>query len=209
MRPVPHHAREVLWQHADGIGLEFVRVSESASVVQADGTILTVRDGAPLRVRYAINCAPDWTVQAVVVSVVGGGLADLLEPEAPWIRNAAGGFACSLKHDGAGGWSNTVGGAALPALEGCTLVGLAGSVFTCTLAIRAASSRGIDEVCVVQVTGPRESPRGVELHIMPLAREGAWRLGPRAPADIACGDITVDAEGIVLDVPGVAQRLGG
>ena len=122
MRPTPHQTRELLWQAADGPGLEFTRVSESASVIQIDGTVLGMRSGMPYRVRYAINCTPEWIVQAVVVSVVCLDLEDLLVPETPWIRNAAGGFSLSLKHEGDGKWANTGGGAALPALEGCTVV---------------------------------------------------------------------------------------
>lgn len=206
MRPTPHTTRELLWQHTDGVGLEFARVSESDTVVQIDGTVLGVRGGVPYRLRYAINCAPSWIVQAVVVSVVCVDLDDCVAPEAPWIRNAAGGFSCSLKHDGAGHWSNTVGGAALPDLDGCTTVDLAGAVLTNTLALRASATASF-EVGAAWIDGPRQG--------MPLAaRQRYTALGGgahryenlRGGADLT---FTADGGGFVLDYPGVARRIAG
>ncbi len=213
-RPTPHHTRELLWQQADGLGLEFCRVSESDTVVQIDGTVLGVRGAVPYRLRYAINCAPDWIVQAVVVSVVCVDLDDLLEPLAPWIRNAAGGFSCSLKHDGAGQWANTVGGAALPALEGCTTVDLAGAVLTNMLPLRAAAPAegGACDVRAVWIDGPREGmPRAATQRYTRLAdaADGARRYRYQNLSGTADCELTVDAEGYVLDYPRVARRIAG
>ncbi len=214
MRPLPHHSREVLWQHTGGPGLEFARVNESASVVQIDGTVLSVRDGAPLRLRYAINCAPDWTVQAVVVSVVCAVFDDIVAPAAPWIRNAAAGFSCSLKHDGPGRWSNTVGGAELQALAGCTTIDLAASAFTHTLAIRAAGLREGDtrDVMAVWIDGPRDGlPRRAHQRYTCLARaaDGGRRVRYETLSGPAACELTVDADGMVLDYPDVARRIAG
>ena len=215
MRPSPHHSRDVLWQLAAGTGHEFARVSESESVVQIDGTVLTVREGAPLRLRYAINCAPDWTVQAVVLSMVCAAFDDVpTPPAAPWIRNAAGGFSCSLKHDGNGRWSNTVGGADLQALSGCTTVDLAGTVFTNTLPIRAAclDPEEVCDVMAVWIDGPREGlPRRAHQRYTCLAREadGTMRFRYQNLSGTTDLELTTDADGVVLEYPGAARRVAG
>ena len=134
------------------------------------------------------------------------------------IRNAVGGFSCSLKHDGEGRWSNTVGGVALPALDGCTTVDLAGSVLTNTLPLRAArlGAGESSEVLAVWIDGPRDGmPRAARQRYDCIALHtdtvhGDTRtLRYRNLSGTADLTLTTDADGYVLDYPGVARRTAG
>ena len=63
--------REVLWSAWDEPGLEHVRLAVGESGVVADGLVLGVPEGRPLRIAYEVRCDRLWRVRTARVGVPG------------------------------------------------------------------------------------------------------------------------------------------
>lgn len=72
-RPIPILRRStVLWRHLDGPGMQIARITDIPDGHTLDGRVLTVFDGAPAEVHFAIMCAADWTTRFAAVTVLQG-----------------------------------------------------------------------------------------------------------------------------------------
>jgi len=89
--PLPHHddtpagaargervrsrlVRGLLWRRVDVPGIEYFRLWESAAGPRLTGTVILVDAGLPLRLKYAVACAPDWTSRGVHVALTRGAV---------------------------------------------------------------------------------------------------------------------------------------
>lgn len=185
-------ARRLVWQAWTGVGLESCRVATGPEGVRAESVALGVEAGQAWSVRYTLRCDPDWRTRELVVASLEGD-----------------GAALHLVGDGTGRWTGP-DGAWLPALAGCLDVDLTSTVFTNTLPIRrlgTVAGRSA-EIMVVYVTVP-----GLAVSLA-HQRYDCLGWGPdggryrfEAPASGFVAEITVDADGLVVDYPDVARRV--
>ena len=74
-RRVPSRlVRELLWRRVDVPGIEYFRLWESAAGPRLTGTVILADAGMPLRLKYAVACAPDWTSRGVHVALTRGAV---------------------------------------------------------------------------------------------------------------------------------------
>jgi len=64
--------REVVWRRTDVPALEYFRLWESAAGPRLTGTVILADGGVPLRLKYAVACARDWTSRGVHVALTRG-----------------------------------------------------------------------------------------------------------------------------------------
>jgi hypothetical protein len=184
--------RSVFWRPLDEIGLEHLLLSVLPDRIEADGLILQTKAGrGPFRARYRIEAAPDWTMRRCKIAV-----------EEPGQRERR----LDLRVESDGRWRDDASGQSLPALAGCREADIQVSPFTNSLAIgrlKLAQSRSA-EIQAAYITVP-------ELTLAP-APQRYTRLGPDRYRYEGLGtgfaaDILIDADGLVLDYPGVFERV--
>ena len=71
-RPGSRLVRDLLWRRLDIAGIEYFRLWESAAGPRLTGTVILADAGIPLRLKYAVACAPDWTSRGVHVALTRG-----------------------------------------------------------------------------------------------------------------------------------------
>ena len=183
--------REMMWWAWDHPGLGHLRLAVRDSGVVADGVVLGVAEGRPFRLAYEVRCDADWRVRAARVGAPG---------EPPKV---------GLLSDGEGNWA-TSDGRAVTYLKGCRYVDISQTPFTNTLPIRRLG------------LGPGESAEisvayfdGTELQPWPepqrytCLEEGGRRGGLYRFLSLGGGftaDLSVDADGLVVDYPGLFKR---
>lgn len=184
--------REVMWALEDGPGMEHAIVAWDAKEVRADGIMIYRHQGSTIRVRYELRCDSRWRVRDLHVTELraGGGTLQLLA-------------------DGSGHWSSGHG-IFLPDLDGCTDVDLWGVAFTNTVPIRRLELQpgAVAEIDVAYVRLPalQVSKERQRYTCLERRRDGAtYRYEGIASGFTA--EIVVDADGLVMRYPGVAERL--
>jgi hypothetical protein len=73
-RPGSRLIRALLWRRVDIAGIEYFRLWESAAGPRLTGTVIMADAGIPLRLKYAVACAPDWTSRGVHVALTRGAV---------------------------------------------------------------------------------------------------------------------------------------
>jgi uncharacterized protein len=184
--------RSVFWRPLDEIGLEHLLLAILPDRIEADGMIVQTKAGrGAFRARYRIEAAGDWTMRSCEIR--------LEEPAAAERR-------LSLQVDAEGSWRDIVSGQELPALSGCREVDIQVSPFTNSLPIgrlRLGSGQSA-EIRAAYITVP-------ELTLAP-APQRYTRLGPDRYRYEGLGtgfaaEIALDGDGLVLDYPGIFQRV--
>jgi hypothetical protein len=184
---------QAMWTPWDGRGLEHLRLRVEESSIEADGVVIGEEDRVVFRARYVIRCDPGWRTREMVVDPLDG--RDPLH----------------LRSDGEGNWSDT-SGQDVPELEGCTDVDLSATPFTNTLPIRRLDLGvgGSSEIAVVYVDVPDMRPDASRQRYTCLERNtdgGLYRYEDRGSFRGFTADLPVDADGLVLDYPGIFRRL--
>ena len=184
-------ARDVIWIPWQGPGLEHLRLEVGRAGVHADGLVVGLDGDRPFRLRYHVRCDPAWRVREVQVASLdtGGNL--------------------HLVADGGGAWS-AAGGTLLPRLDGCLGVDLSASPFTNTLPIRrlALAPGQSADIAVAYIALPALTVTGDPQRYRCLERggEGSRYRFESLDSDFAA-DLPIDADGLVLDYPGLFRRL--
>ena len=184
---------QALWTPWDGRGLEHLRLRVEESGVEADGVVIGEEDGVAFRVRYVIRCDPGWRTREMVVDPLDG--RDPLR----------------LTSDGEGKWSDA-SGRSIPELEGCIDVDLSATPFTNTLPIRRLGLREGEssEIAVVYVDVPEmrvDVSRQRYTCLERGANGGLYRYEDGESFRGFAADLPVDADGLVLNYPGIFRRL--
>ena len=187
--------RHLLWERADGPGLEHLSGAVRADGVVADGVILATDDGVPFRLRYRIECDATWATRDVRI----------------WRLDEAAAPALALRAD-RGIWTDGAG-APLPALAGCIDIDLTATPFTNSLPIRrlalpAGASR---ELGVVWSQGPALTFEAARQRYTCVARDAAgerWRYeGEATDGGAYAAEVRTDADGFVVEYPGLFRRV--
>jgi uncharacterized protein len=91
-RPGSRLVRELLWRRVDIAGIEYFRLWDSAAGPRLTGTVIMSDAGLPLRLKYAVACAPDWTSRGVHIAFTRGAVTRHLKLTAGdgqrWWRSA-------------------------------------------------------------------------------------------------------------------------
>ena len=184
--------REVMWSAWDAPGLEHLRLAMHNDGVAAEGIVIGVTEGRPFSVAYEVRCDVGWRPRAVRVGVPGS--------EPPGV---------DLISDGEGNWTTSDGGA-VAELRGCIDVDISVTPFTNTLPIRRLDLAPMEsaEVSVAYF-------EGTELQVWPEPQrytclEKSDRGGLYRYLSLDGGftaDLPVDADGLVLDYPGLFKRV--
>jgi hypothetical protein len=183
--------REVVWSPTwDGVrqgwGVELLRFTNERA---ASSAILFDVEGVPFEMSYEIEWDARWHVRLVLIST-------RIQGEVRTLR---------LRSDGEGGWQDT-DGAEFKALAGCLDVDIWPTPFTNTLPIRRLDLRVHEssEIKVGYIEAPGLTASAVGQTYTRLAKdrflfeaeEGNFRV-----------ELPVDGDGVVLDYPGLFQRL--
>ena len=182
--------REVMWWAWEGPGLGHLRLAVRDSGVVAGGLVLGVADGCPFRLDYEVRCDAYWRVRYARVGRPG---------EPPRVE---------LLSDGEGHWT-TADGRAVKYLEGCEYVDIAETPFTNTLPIRRLGlSRGDSaEIAVAYLDGAELQPWPEPQRYTRLEKGKGGELYRFESLDGGCtADLAVDADGLVVDYPGLFKR---
>ena len=188
--------RQIMWSPWMGPGLEHLHLRQQQDGIVADGLILGVEEQVPFRVHYEIHCDPQWRLRTVLLSVPGGSSQSL-----------------HLFTDGDGSWTKE-SGETIPSLKGCLDVDISATPFTNTLPIRRlalqpgssailnmlyiAIPQRLIEVVKQRYTCLEVTASGGRYRYESLANGVSWFTA----------ELAVDADGLVLDYPGLFRRVG-
>ena len=182
----------VRWRPLEGDGLEHLTIAPintaAGAAIRACGTIIGGRGGSPYGVFYRIDCATDWAVLSFSIETTDGRRLALLS-------------------DGKGHWQ-TEDGLALPQFDGCIDIDLYGSPFTNSLPIRRLQLAP-DRPVAIQAAYLRLPDLTVEAVAQDYTRLSPTRFRYRGLTSGFTAELTVDAEGLVVDYPPIWRRRSG
>jgi hypothetical protein len=183
--------REVMWAPWEGPGLEHLRLVTSDSGVVATGLVIGLEAGRPFRIGYEVRCDGLWRVREVRAAAP--------DSERPVLE---------LLADGEGGWKRR-GGEPVPELDGCIDVDISATPFTNTLPIRRLGLEPgqSEELTVTYVRVPEllVGPERQGYRSLEERRSGGLYRFEALPSGFTA-ELPVDADGLVLDYPGLFRR---
>jgi hypothetical protein len=182
--------REVMWSAREEPGLGHLLLAVRNSGIVADGVVLGMEEGRPFRLSYEVRCDPYWRVRAARVGVPG---------EPPKVE---------LHSDGEGNWAEP-DGRAVAYLEGCEYVDISETPFTNTLPVRRLGLAPGEsaEITVAYFDGAELQPWPEPQRYTCLEKSSGGALYRFLSLDGGfTADLPVDADGLVLDYPGLFRR---
>ncbi len=184
--------RNVLWTSWSEPGLEHLHLASKDEGFVADSIIIGISDRTPFRLWYEMVCDANWQVKEL-------GLIFL----------SSKGKSIKIRTDGEGRWS-TSAGEPLSSLDGCIDVDISVTPFTNTLPIRrlGLSAGQSAELLVAYVAVPDLEPKPMRQRYTCLelnAQGGLYKYESLASEFSA--ELLVDADGLVLDYPGIWRRV--
>jgi hypothetical protein len=182
-----------MWTPWDGRGLEHLRLHVGESEIEADGVVIGEEDEAAFRARYVIRCDPGWRTREMIVDPLDG-------------RGSL-----HLRSDGKGNWRDA-SGRSIPELKSCLDVDLSATPFTNTLPIRRLDLREGEssEIVAVYVDVPdmRLGPSRQRYTCLERNADGGlYRYEDEELFRGFTADLPVDADGLVLNYPGIFRRI--
>ena len=184
--------RDVMWSAWDAPGLGHLHLAMHKDGIVADGIVIGVAEVRPFRVAYEVRCDSSWRVRAVRVGIPGS--------EVPGV---------DLLSDGQGNWSRR-DGRAVPELGGCIDVDISVTPFTNTLPIRrlALAPTESAELLVAYFEGTELQAWPEPQQYTCLEKSDGGGLYRFLSLDGGfTTDLLVDADGLVLDYPGLFKRV--
>jgi uncharacterized protein len=183
--------REVMWIPWEGPGLEHLRLVTSGRGVVANGLVIGLEAGRPFRIGYEIRCDGHWRVREVRAAAP--------DSERPVLELVA---------NGEGHWKRR-GGEFISELEGCIDIDISATPFTNTLPIRRLGLEPgeSEELTVTYIrvpellVGPERQHYGC---LEAQANGGLYRF-EALPSGFTA-ELPVDADGLVIDYPGLFRR---
>jgi hypothetical protein len=195
MRDTSHVPPFAAWRHHDARdGFEVVFFDQRRGGRRVSGHTAAVEDGEAFAVRYTIELDEAWRTRCARVSG----------------QSARGARAITLEGDGHGSWC--VEGPAAPHLEGCLDVDLESSSLTNAFPVRRLRlpPGGRAPAPAVYVRALTLDVERLEQHYLRLDDHAdQQRYEYTAPSfDFRC-ELMYDHDGLVLEYPGIATRMGG
>lgn len=185
----PLFLKTVRWRPLEGEGLEHLAVGPlGEKTIRASSVLIGERGGRPYGLRYRIDCDEAWAVSAFSLETTSGHRLHLLS-------------------DGKGHWRDA-DGTALPTLDGCIDIDLAGTPFTNTLPIRRLGltpDAGTVRLNMLYVPFDTFEPFADGQNYTCLEEGRLYRY--EAEDRSFAADLPVDEDGLVTDYPTLFQRL--
>ena len=182
---------EVMWVPWEGPGLEHLRLAPDEDGVVANGLVIGLEAGRPFRIGYEVRCDVHWRVREVHAAAPDSGR--------PVIE---------LLTDGEGHWKRG-GGEPVPELDGCIDVDISATPFTNTLPIRRLGLEPgeSEELTVTYVRVPEllVGPERQRYGCLEAKADGGLYRFEALPSGFTA-ELPVDAEGLVIDYPGLFRR---
>ena len=180
--------RKVIWKNLSDTGLEHFYLRHEDDDIIADGVVVGVEDHVAFRIRYQIRCDTGWHVRKVIVQS--------LDENEQMLR---------FESDGLGNWTDE-SGERVSELQSCYDVDITATPFTNTLPIRRLGLKPGQsaEIQVVYFTIP-EMRVSVEPQRYTCLGIGKYKF--ESLNDGFTAVITVDADDLVEDYPGLFKRI--
>ena len=180
-----------MWAPWEDVGLEHLRLVQNNGAVSADGIVIGVEEGTTFRVRYEIRCDAWWRVRELkAASLIGEGKE------------------IKLLADGEGRWI-TAAGETVPHLDGCIDADISATPFTNTLPIRRLMLEPGESadlaVAYLAVPSLRIEAEPQRYTCLRRSEEGGTYRFESLDGGFTA-DLPVDADGLVLDYPGLFRR---
>jgi len=174
-----------IWQPDQGEGAEYFTFRSVPGGYEARGQVVAMLEKAPLTATYVVDLTAAWRTRRVRIDVQDGAKLDILS-------------------DGAGNWRDA-DGRALSALDGCIDTDILVTPFTNTLPIRHLGLKVGEaaEIKVAYITVPALTLHPAPQRYTRLA-ETRWRF-EGLETDFTA-ELTVDADGFVIEYPGLFLR---
>jgi len=193
--------QQVMWAPWDEPGIEHLRLAlgdAATDDIVADGLIVRLWEGAPLRLRYTVRCDAQWRVRELRCDRLDADPADATDTPA-----------LHLFADGLGHWT-TRAGDPLPDLDGCVDVDIMATPFTNTLPIRRLvwTPGAAREIAVVYVSVPSLTVSRMAQRYTCVERTaagGVYRYESVVSGYTAL--LPMDAQGLVGDYPQAWRRI--
>ena len=184
----PPHAVTARWRPCEGVGLEHLDLRPAGDMISVRSIVVGERGGRPFGVTYGLSLRADWTVMRLdLVATDGRGL--------------------SLRSDGGGRWTDG-DGEAIPVLDGCIDIDLAGSPFTNTLPIRRdVRLRTGNAIRCRMAYVPFDTFAPLVDDQIYTALDAGRRYRYEAADGTFTAEIAVDEDGLVTDYPGLFTRV--
>jgi hypothetical protein len=182
----------VWWTSLQQIGLEQLHLVENETGVVADGLVLGIEGATPFRLWYQVWTDNDWNVRECLLQVGGEQ-----------------GQTVHLYTDGRGRW-NDAEGLACSTLDGCRDLDISCTPFTNTLPVRrlALTPGERADLQVAYMTVPDLSIRPVQQRYTCLSQTAAGGVYRYEGVESnTTFDLLVDAQGLVVDYPGIWKRV--
>jgi hypothetical protein len=182
--------RTVVWEPVEYKGMEYLQLWQRDQSVEVESVVLGIEDRMAFRLNYRLLCDGQFSIQGFSVESAGQEPLDLIT-------------------DGRGNWSN-VEGHRLPQFTGCIDIDITATPFTNTLPIRRVHWEvgQIQEFKMLYITVPElmlsVSPQ--RYTCLEKMEEGALFYFEVLDTGFTA-ELPVDAEGLVLDYPGLFKRL--
>jgi uncharacterized protein len=183
--------RSVFWRPLDEIGLEHLWFERTPDWLRADGFVLQTKNALPFRLLYRIETASDWSMRSCVLAVENhAGVQRRLD----------------LRVNERGEWHDAATEQDLSQLAGCREVDIQVTPFTNSLPIgrlklRPGETRDI-KAAYIEVPELIVSPAPQRYTALAQNR---FRYEGLQTAFAA--ELSLDADGLVLDYPGVFMRV--
>ncbi|WP_084569097.1 putative glycolipid-binding domain-containing protein [Halostagnicola larsenii] len=185
--------RDVLWSSIDGAGIESLHLIEDSAGVTAGSVVIGSIDGASFRIRYEVECDPQYHVQRVDVAALGRESESI-----------------TLRANGEGKWTDGQG-TEVSTLNGCIDVDISATPFSNTLPIRRLEldQNESAEVQVAYVAVPEfrvEVASQRYTCLDPIDTDGG-RYRYESISSGFAAELPVDPDGLVIDYPELFDRV--
>ena len=182
-----------MWVPCTGAGLEHLHLLQHDEGNVSDSVVIGMEQEIPFRLWYEIRTDKDWRVRQCTLRLLGGGNREII-----------------LNADGKGHWTDAAG-IPLSALDGCIDVDISVTPFTNTLPIRRLSLQPGQsaDLLVAYITVPMLELKMMQQRYTCLEHHADGSI--YRYESLGSGftrDLLVDAQGLVIDYPGIWQRIG-
>jgi hypothetical protein len=183
----------VMWVPSTGAGLEHLHLLQHDEGNEIDSVVIGVEHETPFRFWYEIHTDKGWRVRQCTFRLLGASNQEI-----------------TLIADGEGRWTDAAG-VPLPALDDCIDVDISVTPFTNTLPIRRLRLQPAQsaDLKVAYITVPTLEVRTMQQRYTCLEHRtdgGTYRY--ESLGSDFTRDLLVDAQGLVIDYPGIWKRIG-
>jgi uncharacterized protein len=182
--------RTLLWQAADGIGLEHVLLTEDSKGVSVESNVIGIEENRPFCLHYQVQCDGRYQVRSVEAQVVGGS-------------------SLSLWTDGHGHWFDAQK-QPITSIFGCVDVDITATPFTNTLPIRRVAWEVGEQqkFLMAYILAPTLEIYADQQHYTCLVRRDSGSIFLFESMSTGfTAQIVVDADGLVVDYSGLFKRV--